>query len=61
MKQDTDKEVREIELRILMIEESLAQIRQRLCNSNISRQDRKRLLMDLSALDAQYTPERVQL
>lgn len=61
MKQDTNKEVREIELRILMIEESLAQIRQRLCDPHISCQDRERLLMNLSSLDARYTPERVRL
>ena len=61
MKQSMDKEVREIELRILMIEESLAQIRQMLYNPNISCQDRERLLLNLFALDAQYTPERVQL
>lgn len=61
MNQDTKKVARETELLLLMVEESLVQLKAKLHDPAISSQERERLLMQLSSLGAQYIPERVRL
>lgn len=62
MQLDTNnKEVKEIELLLLMVEETLAQINDRLGHLNTNCQERERLLITLSASAGRYNPGQARL
>lgn len=57
MERETRQRMREIELLLLMVEESTAQIHEKLRNPNLSPQERERILTALYAASGQYSLE----